>query len=87
MIYISLPSSPMEEIIVQINYREPTIYGDYSDALYIPYSEYQKMSTAKREAWKATKKQERIDNYLAYRQNLIDNPPPIDYSTIDEDGN
>ena len=49
-----------EKILVQINFTIPTIYGDFSDAIYKTMEEYDAMTPEELEALK----QERVNNWV-----------------------
>ncbi len=50
----------MDKILVQINFTIPTIYGDFSDAIYKTLEEYDAMTPEELEALK----QERVNNWV-----------------------
>jgi hypothetical protein len=55
-----------EEINVQVKFKEDTAKGEYSDALYLPYAEYQAKTEKEKTDWRETEKKKRKDNWLAY---------------------
>jgi len=59
----------MEELFVQLKFRELSKYGFFTDALYFPYEDFQKVNRKSIENLKT----DRITNY----EYAVENPPPI----------
>ena len=52
----------MDEIIVQVQFKASTAYGEFRDALNIPKAEYDSLSQAEID----DRKQTRVDNWVSY---------------------
>lgn len=62
----------MDDIIVQVNFKADTYYGEFRDALNMPITDYECLSQDEIDDMKKM----RVDNHVAFMDNLKLNPTP-----------